>query len=417
VKGGFLLLILFTAFALAGELEQLKKRLIEGEFEEIILYLENKMLIEDLSTDELIVLAKAKLGTGRVDEANELIDMVLKKEPNNTQALTLRARILLESGKVEESLKILKNIPESSGKNYLLGVIYLNRGNLWLARSYFKRIPEGAVEKVLSKKVMGSFPIISSSLIVRYGYDSNPTVAPDFIAGEPSRAYKPSASLSYNGESVWLNASATFTKYEEVKNFDTLSTSLSFNYTLGKAFIPFYIDYISLGGDFYRTLSTIGIGYFLGEARIKLAGGYQNYYRTDIPQENRDGVRISAEISYLLSTPSWFLTPSISINYENTQGQNWRNYSIYPFIKSGIEAGRLTFGFSAGTAIYSFTGENTLFATKREDTFLTIRSFVIFRIWRWIRGEISLRYTNNNSNIDIYSYDRAEIYGGVGGAF
>ncbi len=408
MKGRVISLLTAITFAFSVEAtDTLKRHLQEGEFEEILLLLKEKRAIGSISREELIILARANLGLGLLEEAKEIVEELLESNPSDQEALLLKAEILIEEGYYKKAKKILKKLPPSPRKNYLLVVLYLNVGNTSLAKSMFAMIPETAQEKKFSRSLLKVYPEFTGYLTLSAGYDSNPTVTPEFIAGKGSVAYKTEGNLTFNGEKALIRGRISYTGYRTVEDFNTLRSTLGIRYLFGKLFIPALVDYVSLGGDFYKWQGDVGFGLFVGETALSFKAGYQNYYGVQ-----RDGPRFSATASYLFTTPMWFVNLSVSLGYENVKSADWKNYSLYPYFKTAYERGRFIADFKGGLAFYTF--ENT---SGRRDNFLILSPSLKVKIYKLIKGEFSFKYSRNYSTVEIYRYERSEVYAGVGGVF
>src|SRR5260370_32378916 len=75
----------------------------------------------------------------RIDEANQLNDAILKKTPQDAEALILKGQIQLRQRKVDESVQsfeqALKYTPENAMGHYQLGVAFQQKGSTQQAKS------------------------------------------------------------------------------------------------------------------------------------------------------------------------------------------------------------------------------------------------------------------------------------------
>ncbi|PYU72809.1 MAG: hypothetical protein DMG49_07170, partial [Acidobacteria bacterium] len=78
----------------------------------------------------------------RIDEANQLNDAILKKIPQDAEALILKGQIQLQQKKVEESVQSLQQAlryaPENAMGHYQLGVAFQQKGSTQQAKSEWR---------------------------------------------------------------------------------------------------------------------------------------------------------------------------------------------------------------------------------------------------------------------------------------
>lgn len=414
-----LFIVLLSSVIAFSQIEKLKEHLKEGEFEEVIDELDNKAIIEDLSDEELFLYAKAKLGLLELDEAQEILEELIKKDPKIPAYKTTLAEIHLQRGELKRAEETLKGVPDSPAKLYILGTIAILRGHRDLARSFYTRIPPDSDKNLDAHGVARSNKTLLTELIVRGGYDSNPTIAPQtgFISRRESPSYQTSGSLFYNGWRTSANIDLTYTAYDKVKDYNTLRGYLSAEVAFGKVFIPLTADYITLGGDFYRMTGETGVGYFFGKLKAQLLAGYHDYYKSQIKEEDRDGMRYSTRFEYPLNLGKVVARASITGGYEDTRGENWKSLFLQPSLLAGYETGRFSVTVNVSVGYYSFQRENIIYGKRREDIFLVFEPTLRVRLMKVIVAEARYSFNQNSSTISDLSYIRHTVYAGVGGAF
>lgn len=414
-----LFIVLTTSVVTFSQIDKLKEHLKEGEFEEVIDELDNKAIIKDLSDEELFLYAKAKLGLLELDEAQEILEALIKKDPENPAYKTALAEIHLQRGELKRAEETLMGVSDNPAKLYILGTIAILKGHRDLARSFYTRIPPDSDHYPDAQGVARSSKTLLAELTLSGGYDSNPTIAPQtgFISRRESPSYQLSGSLFYNGWRTSASLDLSYTTYDRAKDFNTFRGSLSGEVTFGKIFIPFTVDYITLGGEFYRVTGETGVGYFLGKIKAQLLAGYHDYYKTPIKEENRDGGRYSARLEYPFNLGKVVARASITGGYEDTRGENWKSLFLQPSLLAGYERGRFSVTVNVSAGYYSFQRKNTIYGKRREDIFLVFEPTLRVRLVRFIVAEARYSFNQNSSTISDLSYIRHVIYAGVGGVF
>lgn len=109
----------------------------------------------DLSVQKMY--AQLLLLTRRLDEAGKLTDVLLKKSPQDVEALILKGQIQLQQKKFDESIQTLqqarKNAPDNAFGRYQLGLAYKGKGDTQQAQSEWReavRLRPGLVDAWLA---------------------------------------------------------------------------------------------------------------------------------------------------------------------------------------------------------------------------------------------------------------------------
>ena len=413
------LIVLALSLSVFGQIKKLEEHINEGEYEEIIDKLDTKAMTQDLSDYELYLYARARMGLLEFDQAEKILKHLLSKDPDNPHYRSSLSEIYLQEGKLKKAEETLRGVPDIPAKLYILGTLALLRGRMDFARSYFTRVPKNSTYYYDARGIKESIRTIITELLIRAGYDSNPTVAPQspFIARKESPSYNFNSTLSYNGWNTSLMIELNYTTYDKVRNFNTFTGALSGEYTAGKIFVPLRADYVTVGGDFYRATGEAGMGFFIKDFKVRFIAGYHDYYKSNLKEENRDGPRYSAGVEVPLNAGNMLARIGFNTGYEDTSGNNWKTLFIQPYIAGGYESGVVSILLNGAFSYYSFQRENTVYGKRREDSFIVFEPVIRLRILRYLIAEVKYSFTQNNSNITNFSYIRHTIYAGVGGAF
>ncbi|EDP75534.1 tetratricopeptide repeat protein [Hydrogenivirga sp. 128-5-R1-1] len=413
-----LFLLLSTAILAQDDVyKEIQERLDAGEYEEA---LELSEQLRNEGDDRWkLYRARALVGLGKLQEAEPLLNEYLKENPSDRLALITLSNLYLDRGEFRRALELLKGLEESPERDFLLGMSYYNLGLKELADFYFNASLSGEKESVYVKNLRGSLPKVQALLSLALGYDTNPAVAPQegFISKKESTAYRASGVLRLDDgvNKLWLDLS--YTAYSEVSDFNTLIGTLRFKRLFGRFFLPMRIDYTTLGGDFYRAVGSVGGGYQFGQLLLSANAGLQDYTSFGTKEDKRDGFNLYAEGKYHFAYGTPALELVLRMGYESTEGKNWRNAYLYPYMDANYDWKSFNFGFSGGLAYYSFTEKHSIYGKKRRDIFISANPYVRYLFGRGIYGELSYIFTRNSSNIEPFDYSRHEVYASVGGVF
>ncbi|WP_457600881.1 tetratricopeptide repeat protein [Hydrogenivirga sp.] len=414
-----ILLALFSLVLLTGSTgaqELLKGHLDSGEWEEAL------ELSEELRAEDglwRIYRAEALIGLGRLDEAEGLLEEHLRDNPSDEEALLTLALVHLERGNLKRALNILKGLKENPRRNFLLSMTYYNLGLKEPADVYFGLSKGGRLEAYYVDSLRRSLPELYTLLSLELGYDTNPTVAPEkgFISEKESATYGAEAVVRFDDGVNKLWVSAEYTAFARAEDFNTLRGSLDYRRLMGKLFLPVRAEHVSLGGDFYRAVASLGLGYYIGELSLSVNLGFQDYTSFGGEEDNRDGTNVFAEGKYHMPSDTFALEFILRMGYENSEGKNWKNVYLYPYADLNRDWGNLNLGVSGGVAYYSFVRKHSVAGKRRRDTFLTLSPYARYRTGEGLYGELGYTFTRNVSNVNGFEYVRHEFSVSLGGVF
>ncbi len=418
MRGLILFICVLTSLSFSLSLSDLRKMVEEGEYEEVEAHIENLMISEDVSEDLLVILAEAKTGMGKLEEAQSLINSVLSKNPSNSNALLALAEIKSLQEEYYEALKILKKLPDSPKKNFLLMSISLNSGDLISVRRFLLKIPSESSYSVLGDRLFESVAGFRFNFRAGAGYDTNPTVTPEGVplAKTPSAFGTVAGGMSYEAKRLSANLNADYVLYQSVPDFNTLTLVGETSLHLGFISIPLNVEYISLGGNLFRAVGGIGGTIDLFGARTTVSVGYQDYYEVERKEENRDGP--FAQLSALKSSASGNIRWSVSgvLRYDNSAGSNWKRVVFFPGIAGGYARGNFTFNLSLGAGYYYYMNRDSIFGKRRQDIYAVVSPSINYNMGRYF-VELRADLSQNMSNIELYRYRREVATLSAGGVF
>ena len=138
-----------------------------------------------------------------------------------------------------------------------------------------------------------------------------------------------------------------------------------------------------------------------------------------IPEEDRDADGANAYLNWIWSLKNGaFITLRYDFSYEDTNGDNWDNtahrFSVnasIPLLPQRINDLRAQAGIQA--FLQNFENTHSVFDVKRDDKIYQFYAGLQWQVRRYLTISSNYRYTDANSNIAIYDYDRHILSFGV----
>jgi tetratricopeptide (TPR) repeat protein len=97
---------------------------------------------------------------GRANDAQQMIDIILKEKPGDTQVLLIRGQLRLDQGRLDESIqdfqKFLTAEPKSALGHYLMAEAYTRQGNANQAESQLRMATEIAPRMIQPRMMLGA---------------------------------------------------------------------------------------------------------------------------------------------------------------------------------------------------------------------------------------------------------------------
>ena len=97
---------------------------------------------------------------GRANDAQQMIDIILKEKPGDTQILLVRGQLRLDQGRLDESIqdfqKFVTAEPKSAMGHYLMAEAYTRQGNTSQAESQLRMATEIAPRMVQPRMMLGA---------------------------------------------------------------------------------------------------------------------------------------------------------------------------------------------------------------------------------------------------------------------
>lgn len=399
----------------------------KGKHSKALKILENSYDPKNTNTQELFLMGLSAKNDGQFMKAEKYLKEALKKEPKSGRIRTELAQLNLKQGKFRQSQKEILSIkrlnPPQSVINKL-DVLYSNA-------EYAINNPRGM--KGTSRDGLGGFATAG------FAYDSNVNGGPNsdtvFLYGLPfnlsSNAQETSDTsyfiraglnhLKQISDNVILrsNAVIAFNDYIEANTYDTLfgsvSTGADFKISdKSSLFVPVVLNLRKFNSQASWFSQDIGLS---PRFRYKIKNNLQANVDTSIlkrrfndnSRRNLVAYRLSPSISYQAKRNN-NITLGLNLGHESSGQDIYSNNVIsglvgyqHYFNKQGIRA-----GITATYTDTKFKGIQAAYTEARHDNSTRISlngSYIIPKI-KNLNLNADISYENNDSNLDINTFDR-----------
>jgi hypothetical protein len=325
-----------------------------------------------------------------------------------------------------------------------LGMIALEQNDTELALNHFKYAEANSKDKKIVDaakqtiaELTGTGKRWSAFVLGNIGYDDNISVTPDNLAlGIDDTFYSIYASADYlihgRRQRGWLLDAALFTvDYSDEDDFDqdfyTIGLRNEHPFSGWNMISQLKYGNSTFGGDdlqsFYR-LEVLGARPLPGNAKIILQYRFDDFTSKNPTYDYLEGWRQRAQIRYYRNT----VTSNQQVYYEgelNNRGELVASSNEYRYEYSPTRhtlGGRYTHKYSekwylTGDLAYrvsDFPASDTL---DRDDTRWTLNVLLDYRIDPTLALKSSVKYIQNDSTVDIYTYDKTVIAFGISKLF
>jgi len=321
-----------------------------------------------------------------------------------------------------------------------LGMIAVRENNKEEALSHFKYAATNSNDKQIvdsaKQKIAGLQGVAQrwgALFVANIGYDDNISVTPDNLAlGVDDTFYNLYASADFvihgKRKSGWLVGASYFNiDFSDSDNFDQdfYTIGLRNEHRLSSWDTITHLRYgnSTFGGDdlqsFYK-LDVLGAKSLSGYEKIFLQYRYDDFTSKNPDYDYLEGWRQRAQIRYYRNTEK----SNQQVYYEgelNSRGDLvFGSYNYSP--TRHTVGGKHTQKFSnkwylTGDLSYRFSDFPASATVDREDTRWTLGALVDYRIDRTLLIKSNVKYIQNDSTVDIYTYDKTVITLGVSKQF
>ncbi len=380
---------------------------------------------------------------GRIKQAEQSISSI-SRATFDPELFLIKNRILVGKGEVEQAVNNLRKALPDSGNFFdeyarLLTELFIKSGQFEQARQILQNTRENDIGSFYSREAAGmleQFPLPQKNLDItigyRFAYDENARLEPESKVvsfDEVSDSYHGLFAdlrwrkLFNNGWDLLAESHLSYSHYQDISETNQFWqyylispgwTGSHWSFRLPAGYISTHYDGDHFENTYEITPTSI---YRINDSLFAYL--FYRYRNRDFdldderPQENYSGESNSLGLSFF-----WGIIPeklNLRVGYEdadfNADGDNWENgeqrfYSTLTYqINSKIKL-RGTYEYRDN----DYSNLHTIFALKRDDDYNSIGAAISYNTENNYEFEFRILHQQNDSNIDLYTYDRT-LYG------
>ena len=416
-------------------------------------YLEESLSLKPKIKNALIELIDLFYRLGEYDEAKKWIDVAEKADIRPAQSQFLKGLTLQKTGEYEQSVEAFneaKNLDErlEQSANYQIGISYIKMNRYHDAKEALENVyvidPYSQLGDYANRYVDALEGKIARDrpfhFLARaaFEYDSNVVLSPTDTSNVVGISNRDDTRQVFDvkGDYTWRtqDGSKSFKTgygfhlskqndigiYDNVGNYFYSTLNLSFDKIL--VTFPFNFNHTIVDDKNYLwSVSGGNINSIMLPKSQMLQLGVL-YSRKDymdyifIPEENRDANQFFGLIGWywFYAENKGFVNLRYTIDKDWTRGSNWEYLGhrasagiLYPF----WDKFRLT--INGDVYFQDFNKTHSIFNVKRKDQTYTAGALLTYEFLKNFELQFRYTYINEQSNIDIYDYDRHIVSTGI----
>jgi hypothetical protein len=428
---------------------KIKEQYINEEYEKIISAYDQK-LINIKSPNSMMIVAMALRNKDRIDESIQIF-----KQLSQSKITTIKERALIEmassyylKGDNSKIIELCDNLIKSSSDKQIIQ----NAKNLQLIIQKEGSQRGGGISNKEGKRLIrekNTTPkkgkTFYGSFGANYVFDTNPNMSTAAnqiylygVAVENQKSHEDhgvnvNGLLGYNHNltqniKIYGNVSTDFTAYGQYKNRDLLYISaiqgISYAYnkstfalmgTYNNMYIG--IDTMDKLDNYYMTMYGATPSFTYDFGFLKAQTSYR-YIKKDTKgfADRTSNMHLFSQNLYSLVTKTTMVSAGLTGGFEETANTIYNNNiyilntSIRQFAPYNIPA-YVDVGYSLNVAIYQ--NYDLVSRKTRQDVYNTIRTAIHYIYESHLDFNVSYSYSDNNSNVDLYNFNRHQIMTGV----
>ncbi|MBN1871782.1 MAG: tetratricopeptide repeat protein [Candidatus Omnitrophica bacterium] len=400
----------------------------------------------------LLELVEVLYQLGELDGAMENISIAEQEGIRPAQTSFLKGLVLLKQDRNLDAVKAFEKAKEldkslTQTADYQIGLAYMRERMYAEAKDVFKEVivvdPNSDTALFanlymdsLKKRVEAERPF-KFSLGVAYEYDDNVILMPsdastvDIVADESDTREV----VTFRGEYTkrftdQLRLKANYSMYmanqDDLNEYDLFSNTVtvtpSYYFTKSSLSLPVSYNYTMVGGhDYLTTLSVTPLwNFMLGDSNmIQCFFRYQNknFHKkaaNDDERRDADNYAGGAGWFYFFAKNKGFLNLRYELARDDAEGRNWEQLSnkfsgtiLVPLFD------KLEVSTTGEIQFQDFENIHSVYGNEREDDVYTLSSMLTYDIFEDTEAQFRYTYINNESNLEVYDYDRHIFSGGV----
>ncbi|NQT22314.1 MAG: DUF2860 family protein [Candidatus Omnitrophica bacterium] len=416
-------------------------------------YLEASLTMKPKIKGALIELIDTFYRLDETEEAKKWIKVAEDEGVRPAQAAFLKGLTLLKADEYEgavSAFKDAKSLDDSltQSANFQIGICYMKWKKVESARQFFENIvianPDadisvhaGRYVEALERKIEREQPL-HLKLRFAFEYDTNVVLKPadtaivtnitdqddtrqvwDFRGDYTVKSPNDFATLK-TGYALRISKQNDFGRYDMVINHFSTQSNFSFD----KILVTFPVNYTHTVVDEKNYLSAVTAGnvnnIILARSQMAQLGiiyKFEDFLRPPFGAENREGNELMGTGGYFwfFAKNEGFFNIRYTISKDWAEGNNWQYWGnratavlLVPFWE------RFTFNLQGDCFFQFFDNINTVYGKKRKDQVYSLNSLLSYEIIKdTVELQLQYTYVNDQSNINIYKYDRQVVSCGV----
>ena len=393
----------------------------------------------------LIELIDCLYNYDRLEEAKKWVKEAETEGIRPAQVSFLKGLVLIKEGKYEEAIVALEDAKArdksmEQASDYQIGIAHLKAKEVDKAQDAFHDVVDILPSSNLAQYAQEYLDALSKqkeafrpwklSFTTAWQYDDNVVLKPEDSAAATNIADEADWRTVYNtqveythrfDERLALKGQYNFYygKQNDLGFYDTMSHSILLQPGIYSAdsllAFPTAYNHTLVDERSYLSNPSTGVLYnkLFGASQMgqgTLRYNYKDFLWTpSISDEDRDGNEISAGLGWF-----WFFAEkkgywNLRYGYDNdwTKGQNW-DYQGHRLNAAVLAPVTEKFNVSlAGSAFFqNFENTHTVYGLKRDDDVYTASVLAAYQFYKDSEFQLQYTYVKDNSNIDIYQYDR-----------
>lgn len=275
-------------------------------------------------------------------------------------------------------------------------------------------------------------------------YDSNPNMSTTsqsvYLYGievpqnqkiQSDNALMTSANIGYNYRltksiGIFGSAGGDLTSYKNTTNRDTLYNNVSqgiyyrhkrWMFTIPVSYNDMYIDRETMSSTdgVYLQMGTVApsISYNLGRMTLRSSYRMTNKTFKDINARN-SRINMFDQSAYFVLTKYTILSVDIGSGYENSESLFYRSkiHNASALLRQYIPNTAVYIDLAYMTSVMNFENYDPFLTNRRKDTFNTVKASIHYMPTKFLDLYASYSYTQNDSNVNLYQFDRNQIMTG-----
>jgi len=416
-------------------------------------YLEKSLEMTPKIKGALIEIIDLLYRLGEYDEAKKWISIAEDEGVRPAQSKFLKGLTLQKSGDYEDAIQAFEEAKDlddrlAQSATYQIGVTHLKMKNYKDAKAAFEDVfvidPYSEIGTyadnyvdALDRKLEKLRPFHITARTA-FEYDSNVLLKPTDSSllsnitdeDDTRQIFDVKGDYTFRTEdnkySLKTGYGIRVSKQNSLGNYDTIGNNISIqgNASFERMLFSIPVNYSHTIVDEKNYLSRFSAGninnFLINKSNMIQAGiiyANDDYLRsTTIPGENRDGNELAGNVGWFwfFAENKGFVNARYTVIKDWTEGKNWEYLghkigasALYPFWD------KFRLSLSGEVFLQNFDNTHTIYQKKREDQTYTVGTMFTYEIIKNLELQVRYTYVKEESNLDIYDYNRHIVSTGL----